>query len=248
MKCPFCQSRAVHKHTAASGTPESFICLTCQRTFRCPKSIGFRLGLLSLGMLFLFPILLNLPIKILAYLLPRGQAESAEVVIILGRGPNKLADRAVTAAHLFHEEPIDIFVSGMTDAPQIIKTLKEMGVPETSLSGERCSQTTWENALFSEILLDSTNNQHIVLITDDPHIVRAYLVFKGFGFDVTPHVVSSDNIVSWFSASRTRQAFREYVALINYAVTGKFDFEGKSEQQAYAAEARQKIADWNCDL
>ncbi|TVQ15984.1 MAG: YdcF family protein, partial [Leptolyngbya sp. DLM2.Bin15] len=141
---------------------------------------------LAVGILLLIPFLSPLPLRGLSRLLPRSEVGLDQTLVILGRGPERQADFALAAANFWVDHPnLDIFVSGMTDAPEIMRLLKEMGVPETQITGERCSQTTWENGLFSELLLlGAGEGKRIILVTDDLHITRAFLVFRGFGFKV----------------------------------------------------------------
>ena len=196
----------------------------------------------------LTPALLEISMQSWLRLLPKDQGEPIESIIILGRGANTQTERALAASQIWHErQGNQIFVSGMTDAPPIIKTLQQMGVPATQVNGERCSQTTWENGLFSSILLNAPEGQPILLMTDELHMVRAFLVFRGFGFDVTPYPVKW-KAHSFPSLRRWRVLFREHAALIMYAIEGKFRLGSEEKQHQTLAEANDKIARWGCHL
>jgi uncharacterized SAM-binding protein YcdF (DUF218 family) len=51
---------------------------------------------------------------------------------------------------------------------------------------EEKAQTTEENAKFSAAILQQNGIHRILLVTDDRHMLRARLIFAGYGFDVTP--------------------------------------------------------------
>ena len=197
----------------------------------------------------LSPLLLDLSTQwLLSSLLPKNQNTAIRSVIVLGRGPDSQAERALVVSQLWKEhQTATIFVSGMTDAPLIARTLKEMGVPEEKIEGERCSQSTWENGLFSELLLNSESHQHVLLVTDSPHMMRAFLVFQSFGFDVTPHTIPLEP-EKFFSIKRSRLILREYAALIAYSISGKLGDASEDVQEKNRAEAVDKVKDWGCQL
>ncbi|HEY9887001.1 MAG TPA: YdcF family protein [Candidatus Obscuribacterales bacterium] len=177
----------------------------------------------------------------------RKPLTSASLMVVLGRGASSQSDRALAAAQLFQEQPIDIFVSGMGDAQPILKTLTEMGVPTNHLDGERCSQTTWENGLFTDFLIDSPTKDAILLVTDEPHLLRAALVFKSFGFEVSPYALPT-RTADLFSLTQAGVVVREYVALADYAIGGKLQPKSDEALQADFQVAEQKIQDWGCAL
>ncbi|MEO0987760.1 MAG: YdcF family protein [Cyanobacteria bacterium J06639_14] len=184
--------------------------------------------------------------RLLLSVLPTDQGESVESIVILGRGLDNRTDRALVASQLWNDrQSSNIFVSGMTDAPPIIETLQEMGVPEAQVKGERCSQSTWENGLFSNTLLDA--QKRILLVTDEPHMVRAFLVFQGFGFDVTPYPIPLES-ANLFSLESAKVTLREYIALIIYGVRGRFHARSAEKQQVDRVEADYKIETWHCYL
>lgn len=200
------------------------------------------------AMALLSPLLLDVSVRCILALLPNNRNETAQSIIVLGRGPDSQSDRALTVSQLWSQnKQAEIFVSGMTDAPPIIENLKVMGVPEGQIRGERCSQSTWENGLFSDILLDDQTHKNVLLVTDSPHMLRAFLVFQGLGFDVTPYAVQvePDNL---FSLKRSQIILREYAAAVSYGVSGKFRGKSENEQQKDRVEAQSKIMKWNCYL
>ncbi|HEY9895335.1 MAG TPA: YdcF family protein, partial [Candidatus Sericytochromatia bacterium] len=80
----------------------------------------------------------------------------ADAIVILGRGREHSPSRADVAAQLWGEQrsPI-IFVTGINDAPELAQLLRTRGIPAANISGEGCSKTTWENAVFTKAVLQS---------------------------------------------------------------------------------------------
>ncbi|NER82418.1 MAG: YdcF family protein [Leptolyngbya sp. SIO1D8] len=169
-------------------------------------------------------------------------------IVVLGRGSHTQADRALVASQLWqNERSSHIFVSGMSDSPPIVRTLQELGVPERQVQGERCSQSTWENGLFSETLINSQEQNRILLITDAPHMVRAFLVFKAFGFEVIPHPMPSET-ENIFSVEQSYLISREYIATLAYSISGKLRSGSAENQQKNKARAAAQIAHWECQV
>lgn len=115
------------------------------------------------------PPTVNLAEKVLVSILPKDSGASADAIVILGRGSVFSPSRVELAAELWqaNRAPL-IFTSGMSDAPAMLKMLKEQGIPDTALDGEGCSQTTRENALFTVEALQPRGVKRILLITDSP--------------------------------------------------------------------------------
>lgn len=210
-----------------------------------------RLKLWTLGagiIIMIYPLWLDLSMRWSLSLLPKDQGKSIESIVILGRGPDSRTERALVASRLWHErQKANIFVSGMTDAPRIIKHLREMNISEAQVSGEKCSQTTWENGLFSDVLINPNGSKRILLVTDKPHMVRAFLVFQGFGFDIVPHPIQQKP-ENPFSLAGFKILLREHAALAAYAFSNKF-YAGPAEKQySDRAKADYKVASWGCHL
>ncbi|MEM9120963.1 MAG: YdcF family protein [Cyanobacteria bacterium P01_F01_bin.56] len=181
-------------------------------------------------------------------LLPEGDVTKATAVVVLGRGSDSRLERSLVAAQLSYEQsPISIFVSGMSDAPEILDHLQDMGVSEQNIAGERCSQTTWENALFSDILMGERDKESVILLTDEPHLLRSYLVFKGFELNVVPYGVQEEQS-GLFSLKQAGIILREYAALVAYAGSGKLWPKSEKEQKIDELDAQQKVTSWGCQL
>jgi uncharacterized SAM-binding protein YcdF (DUF218 family) len=139
-------------------------------------------------------------------------------IVILGRGREHSPSRAGVAAQLWREQraPI-IFASGINDAPELAQLLRTKGIPPESISGEGCSKTTWENAVFTKAVLQPRGIKQILLVTDAPHLWRSLLIFEQVGFQVIPAISPlSDQMTS---PQRAMLLLREYFFVALYPTT-----------------------------
>ncbi len=241
MRCPYCKSQSVLKHGFKQKGQQPYFCLTCQREFRKRSITGLWLGaLFALGV----PLIL-LSILLLQDLVGNpDHGELANAIVVLGRGPNLNEERALVTAQLLKENRAPkVFVSGMIDAPEIITILQQMGVSKNRISGERCSQNTWENGLFTKILLSHLKPQRILLVTDQAHIRRAASVFRAFGFEVVAYPIRSE-----MSLEQGQLQLRELLGLITYYAAGKLSPVRPDQIRQEEVEAKYKIQTWKCRL
>lgn len=204
----------------------------------------------SIATISLISIALSPPVVALAnwalvFTLPADSQESVDAIVVLGRG-QALRERRVEIVHKLWKSKRSLFVfaSGMLDAHEITERLKEKGIPGASMGAETCSQTTEENARFTSALLRSRKVQKILLVTDSPHMLRASLAFRSFGFKVIPHVVSLPE--SWDSPKQMRVILREYAALTEYSVSNRFRPRNERELESPSIDVVQKIENWKC--
>ena len=73
-----------------------------------------------------------------------------------------------------------------SEAADMQKLLKMLGVSEDKVLLETRSQNTRENALFTAELLEDTDINEIILVTTARHMPRAKAVFEKEGFEVIP--------------------------------------------------------------
>lgn len=179
--------------------------------------------------------------------LPRDSGETVDSIVVLGRGDNVRNRRIEVAEQLWREKrSAKIFASGMLDAEFMIEQLKHNGVDNQALSGERCSQSTEENALFTAALLHPQSVQKILLVTDPPHMLRSVLSFRASGFVVIPH--TSPLPASWESERTIPILMREYVGLVAYTLTNRFRQRSLSELERPPSDVTMKLLTWNCKL
>lgn len=133
------------------------------------------------------------------------------------------------------------FLRGINDAPELAKLLRTKGVPAASISGEGCSKTTWENAVFTKAVLQSQGVKQILLVTDVPHLWRSLLIFEQVGFQVIPSASPLFNQMT--SPQRAMLLLREYFFLAIYPVTLK---QERRTLEQPSAEVVQQIDSQQC--
>lgn len=200
---------------------------------------------LTLGLLLLLansPLGMTLANQGLLWGLPLDTGSPAEAIVILGRGPELRDQRVETAIQLWQNNRAPtIFASGARDALEITNQLKLNEIPGSRLGGELCSQTTEENAMYSEAILKSRGIHNIILVTDAPHMIRAFWEFQRLGFEVIPHPSPFPD--SFSQTMKTRLMMREYSALLAYKLIGHFN---QSVQQPIQSGLLDKLSIWNC--
>ncbi|AFZ18930.1 YdcF family protein [Allocoleopsis franciscana] len=170
----------------------------------------------------IFPLFILFSSKLLVVFLPTDPGAKADAIVVLGRGGGEFYDYRVNlAAKLWNNgQAPQIFVSGIADAPSMIEQLKAKGISPQSIDGENCSLTTAENATFSAAILQSRGVQRIILVTDEPHMLRSMLVFRANGFTVIPYTTPLPSYLGF--KDETFLVFREYGGLIGYGLQGLF--------------------------
>ncbi|MEO0458295.1 MAG: YdcF family protein [Cyanobacteria bacterium P01_A01_bin.114] len=152
--------------------------------------------------------------------LPPDRGQTADAIVILGRGPKLQISRAEEAAQLWQAgRAPQIFISGRGDVKGITRQLKAQGVAVSNLAAENCSRTTEENAEITAAVLHP-QVRTIILVTDPTHMLRALLTFRSFGFKVVPHL--SDVAHQPLGYHFPGKMVREYVGLIAYGIKGRY--------------------------
>lgn len=206
------------------------------------------LPLATIGLSYLFltsPIALALASLGLTFSLPPDAGEKTDAIVILGRGEPLRSYRVEVASDLWQARRAPkIFASGMLDAEEAIAKLQNGGIPKIQLSGERCSQTTEENAQFTAAVLHPQGIHKILLLTDAPHMLRSQILFQSFGFMVTPHPIPLP--LHWSTTEQLGSVLREYVGLISYRWQDRLRQRTQSEIDRPAAEVTDRLKTWNC--
>jgi uncharacterized SAM-binding protein YcdF (DUF218 family) len=125
-------------------------------------------------------------------------------------------------------------LSGGTDATAPIgQLLQDWGVAPERIVLEGKSRNTHENAEFTRALVDPKPGERWVLVTSAYHMPRAMGVFRHAGFAVVPHPVDfrthgpidALRLFERIGAGleRTDLAFKEWVGLLVYRLTGRTD-------------------------
>ncbi|PSB14902.1 YdcF family protein [Phormidesmis priestleyi ULC007] len=179
--------------------------------------------------------------------LPADRGEQPDAIVVLGRG-EELRERRVDLIHKLWQagRAPRVFTSGMMDAQPTIERLQQKGLPGSILSGESCSRNTEENALYTAAILYPQGVRKIILMTDSPHMLRSFLLFRNVGFKVMPYLSPLPD--QWNSLQQITVILREYVGLIQYALMGRFRQRSTSELKHPSSAILEKFTEWNCQV
>lgn len=203
---------------------------------------AYAIALLIVYLMLISPPVVALSMAGIISPLPPDPGTKVDAIVILGRGREHSPSRADIAAQLWRQQRAPmLFVSGINDAPELAQLLQTKGIPAVNISGEGCSKTTWENAVFTKAVLQSQRVKQILLVTDAPHLWRSLLIFEQVGFQVIPTVSPlSDQMTI---PQRAMLLLREYFFLAIYPTT--LEQERRTLEQSLAAVSRQ-ITRQNC--
>lgn len=87
--------------------------------------------------------------------------------------------RPARAAELFKSGAAPVVIaSGAGDSAEMVRALKQNGVPESAIWREERSGSTWENAKFSAALLRRAGVTNAIVVTSWYHSRRALATFR----------------------------------------------------------------------
>lgn len=176
------------------------------------------------------PTLSSLMTASLTWFVPADSGASADAIVVLGRGETASGRRYEAAAQLWQNQRASkIFVTSQDNFIHMAELLKQKQIPTQILSGTNCVMTTYDEAVLTAAILGTQGVEHIILVTDPPHMLRSLLTFKGMGFSVTPHITPLP--VEMSSAERSFLALREYPGLLSYALLGRFNQQFRDLKQ-----------------
>jgi uncharacterized SAM-binding protein YcdF (DUF218 family) len=203
------------------------------------------LSLVLGGLLLTSPWMVQLSTWGLTVPLPVDRGERTDAIVVLGRG-EALLRRRVDRVHQLWQigRAPRVFVSGMMDAQPMVEQLQQQGLPGSILGGEGCSQSTEENALYTAAILYPQGVRSILLVTDQPHMLRSLLLFRSFGFKVMPQFSSLPN--QWNTFQQMAVILREYVGIVHYALTGRFKQRSAVEREHPPSAILEKFTAWQC--
>lgn len=138
--------------------------------------------------------------------------------------------RILYAAELHHQSGLPVLLTGgvpgdaeMSEAEAMAHILARFNIWPRWL--ERASQNTWENAQFSARLLQQSNIQKVVLVTEAWHMPRAVYSFQRHGIDVIAASTGYRSVpVDWSyglipnagTLAQSAEAVREYLGMVVY--------------------------------
>lgn len=187
--------------------------------------------------------------------LPAEALPKADAIVVLGgilsppasadgtANLSAAADRLVFAAKLYElgKAPI-ILISGghgsgaeagTMDAESVhaAALLAAWGIPASAILTETESVNTYENAVYSKLMLDQHKLKKVLLVTSALHMPRALATFKSAGIDATPAATDFESaapgpsgLEAWIASPAalegTSRVLKEYVGWIVYRQRG----------------------------
>ena len=141
--------------------------------------------------------------------LPPERTPQAQVMVVLGGGTesgdaprpmteiNSAGDRVLYAAKLYKDGAAPTILlsggnvnfssaRGMTPAEEMAELLALTGVPQDAILLQPNSQNTYEDTLYSSVMLRERGIEEIILVTSAMHMPRAKALFEKQGFSVIP--------------------------------------------------------------
>ncbi|MBD1911624.1 MULTISPECIES: YdcF family protein [unclassified Leptolyngbya] len=184
---------------------------------------------------------------LLMALVPPDTGESADAIVVLGRGAYERGDRYPVALQLLQDKRApNLFITGRGNFQYVADALDDYGVSLAQVNGTYCGRTTKDEAYATSVLLGPHGIQKIILVSDRPHMLRAYLTFRGRGFTVIPHPIDLSRKIS--SARRSILTLREYFGLASYLFLGRLHPGSPEELRQPSAELVQEVRRRRCEI
>ncbi|MBD2111221.1 MULTISPECIES: YdcF family protein [Cyanophyceae] len=158
---------------------------------------------------------------LLSSCVPRDTGESADAIVVLARNGRIQGDRYNTAVDMLAEgRSPNLLIMGLSQGVTVLKALDQRHLSPNLMLSAVCVKTTKQEAESAAVALGARGLKRVILITDTPHMLRAWLTFKGLGFAVVPHIEPLP--VGVAGRERSLLAIREYLGLVSYAGLGRF--------------------------
>ncbi|MGF1567935.1 MAG: YdcF family protein [Nodosilinea sp.] len=195
------------------------------------------LGLTLLGTYwFIVSPLFSIPAtRLLTRFVPPDTGETADAVVVLARNSDIQGDRYSTAVAMVKAGRAPrLVIMGRVQGIKVFESLQQQNLSTEGLLSAVCVRTTKQEAYSSAAILGPQDLSRIILITDPPHMLRAWLTFEGLGFSVIPHL---EPIPDWVAHhERSFLAIREYLGMLSYAALGRFHQPPQSSLAEVATE------------
>ena len=151
------------------------------------------------------------------------------------------ADRLVYATRLYKlgKAPIVLIAGGNVDGTgaanaesvHAAQLLGEWGIPASAILTETESINTYENAVYSKLMLDQHGLKTVLLVTSAMHMPRALATFRSAGIEATPAPTDFEasgsgppGLADWAAdpaaLAVTTRTLREYVGWLVYRSRG----------------------------
>ncbi len=205
------------------------------------------IAILLLYWLIIAPITAPVLTGVLVNFLPTDSGRTADAIVVLTRSDDVMGDRYESAIKLWEAKRAPrLFVTTQHNLELTQTLLQVRGHLPQIVSATDCARTTKDEATSTAVILGSQGVKSVILSTDTPHMLRAYLTFQGVGFSVIPHPVDLPPSLS--SAKRSFLVVREYLSLASYAALGRLQPQTDNALVRPPADLLQTVSDRECDL
>ncbi len=205
------------------------------------------IAILLLYWLIIAPITAPIITGVLVKFLPADSGRNADAIVVLTRSEDVMGDRYESAIGLWEAKRAPrLFVTSQHNLELTQTLLQARGHLPQIVSATACARTTKDEATSTAVILGSKGVKSVILLTDTPHMLRAYLTFQGVGFSVIPHPVELPPSLS--AAKRSFLVVREYLSLASYAVLGRLQPQTDDALVRPPADLLQTVSDRECDL
>ncbi len=180
-------------------------------------------GLILIGgyWLIISPLFSKPAIQLLTSFVPPDTGEPVDAVVVLARNPYIQGDRYSTAVDMIENGRADrLLIIGNHQGKRVFQGLVQRNLSPEVLMSAMSARTTKQEAYLAAAALGNRGFNKIILITDPPHMLRAWLTFQGLGFTVIPHIEPLPSSVPHHN--RSFLAIREYLGLVSYGALGRF--------------------------
>jgi len=164
-----------------------------------------------LTIVLLIPALLLLIASAVIWQARTNEARPADAIVVLGaaqyngRPSNVLSSRLDQAYDLYARglAPRIIVTGGMaegdiyTEAESGAMYLQELGVPDSAILMESEGTDTWESMQGVDTLLEGTNVQTLLVVSDGFHLLRAELMARALGYQAYSSPATDSPIEPW---------------------------------------------------
>ncbi|MFH7242305.1 MAG: YdcF family protein [Spirulina sp.] len=204
------------------------------------RLVATGLGLLGAYWLLISPLFSVPATALLTQFVPADQGQSADAIVVLARPREAEGDRYRTAITMLSAgRAPQMLVMGRIAAVHVWEQLQQTHQSADQITGAVCVKTTKHEAESATAFLVSQGARRIILITDQPHMLRAWLLFKGYGFEVIPRM---EPWADWVPHhERSFLAIREYLGLVSYALLGRFRQSSPEQFPELVAETLQRF-------
>ncbi|MGP4061245.1 YdcF family protein [Halobacillus sp. H74] len=149
---------------------------------------------------------------------PKETGEADAIIVLSGN-----ASRLDHAVQLYEEGLADnMILTNATEPGTQSEDAVAQGVPERAVVEENKAESTYENAVFSEEIMDQNEWKSAIVVTNDYHSRRTKMTFENIYND---EIELSYSFASSFfnpedglSEREEKMTFAEYVKLITYSI------------------------------